>query len=84
MTQPARARLLPRDADIEHSLHLVAAPLLKVAGFGAKRLEILMVDDRSLKAFGVDRHHIFLHSGLIMKMDTKFSEENEYATMFIN
>ena len=32
--------------------------------------EILIVDDRSLNAFGVDRHHIFLHSGLIMKMDT--------------
>ena len=68
--QPARALSLLRDADLEHALRLVAASLLKMAGLGSKRLEILIVDDRSLNAFGVDRHHIFLHSGLIMKMNT--------------
>ena len=70
LTQPARALSLLRDADLEHALRLLVASLLKVAGLRAKRLEILIVDDRSLNAFGVDRHHIFLHSGLIMKMDT--------------
>ncbi|MEO0748781.1 MAG: M48 family metalloprotease [Pseudomonadota bacterium] len=70
VAQPARALSLLRDADLEHALRLVVASLLKVAGLRAKRLEILIVDDRSLNAFGVDRHHIFLHSGLIMKMDT--------------
>ena len=68
--QPARALSLLRDADLEHALRLLVASLLKVAGLRAKRLEILIVDDRSLNAFGVDRHHIFLHSDLIMKMDT--------------
>ena len=68
--QPARALSLLRGADLEHALRLVVASLLKVTGLRAKILEILMVDDRSLNAFAVDRHHIFLRSGLIMKMDT--------------
>ncbi|MEL6315754.1 MAG: M48 family metalloprotease [Pseudomonadota bacterium] len=70
LAQTARALSLLRDADLEHALRLVVASLLKVAGLRAKRLEILIVDDRSLNAFGVDRHHIFLRSGLIMKMNT--------------
>ena len=70
LTQPARALSLLRDADLEHALRLLVASLLKVAGLRAKRLEIPLVDDRSLNAFGVDRHHIFLHSGLIMKKNT--------------
>ncbi|MEL6121747.1 MAG: M48 family metalloprotease, partial [Pseudomonadota bacterium] len=70
LAQPARALSLLRDADLEHALRLVVASLLKVAGLRAKRLEILIVDDRSLNAFAVDRHHIFLHSGLIVKMNT--------------
>lgn len=68
--QPARALSLLRDADIEYALTRLAAPVLKSAGLGAQRMEILMVDARSLNAFVVDRRHIFLHSGLIMKMDT--------------
>ena len=68
--QPARALSLLRDADLEHALRLVAAPVLKTADLGAKRLEILMVDDPSRNAFAVDRHHIVLHAGLIMNMDS--------------
>ena len=70
VAQPARALSLLRDADLEHALRLVVTSLLKMAGLGAKRLEIPLVDDRSLNAFAVDRHHIFLHSGLIVKMNT--------------
>ncbi len=67
---PVRALSLLRDPDIEHALMRMAEPLLKVAGLGATQMQILMVDDRSLNAFVIDRRHIFLHSGLILKMQT--------------
>ncbi len=69
VTQPARALSLLRDPDIEYALKRIAEPVLQASGLGATRMDILMVDQRSLNAFVVDRGHIFLHSGLILKMD---------------
>jgi len=67
---PARALTLLRDPDIEYALKRLAEPVLKAAGLGSTRLEILLVDDRSLNAFVVDRNHIFIHSGLLLKMQS--------------
>lgn len=64
---PARAVGLLRDPDIEHALGELAKPVLQAAGLGSVR--ILVVDDRSLNAFVLDHKHIFIHSGLILKMD---------------
>ncbi len=69
VAQPARALTLLRDPDIEHALKELAAPILKSAGLSPARTDILVIDDTSLNAFVVDRSAIFLHSGLIMKMD---------------
>ncbi|GGO52350.1 Putative Zn-dependent protease, contains TPR repeats [Roseovarius pacificus] len=70
LSTPARALSLLRDPDIEYALKQLAAPLLKAAGLSPTRVDILVIDDRSLNAFVVDREHIFIHSGLLLKMKT--------------
>lgn len=64
---PAQAITLLRDADIEHALSELARPILQIAGLRPNQVKILLVDDPSFNAFIIDRHHIFLHSGLILK-----------------
>ncbi|MFU1476708.1 M48 family metalloprotease [Roseovarius sp. C7] len=70
MTAPARALTLLRDPDIEHALKQLATPVLKAAGLSPTRVKILVIDDRNLNAFVVDQDHIFIHSGLLLKMRT--------------
>jgi len=65
---PVRALTLLRDPDIEYALKQLAAPVLKAAGLSPSRMDILIIDDRSLNAFVVDRSAIFIHSGLLLKM----------------
>lgn len=68
---PARAGVsLLRDADIEYGLRKIAKPVLTAAGLNASQIKILLVDDSSLNAFVADTKHIFIHSGLIMKLDS--------------
>jgi len=69
-TAPARAATLLRDADIEHALKQLGAPVLRAAGLGPNQVRILLIDDSSLNAFIVDTQHIFIHSGLLTKLDT--------------
>ena len=66
----ARALSLLRDPDIEHALNQLADPVLRAAGLGPGRIDIMIIDDPSLNAFVVDPYHIFLHSGLILRMKT--------------
>ena len=68
VADPARALSLLRDPDIEYALDRLALPVLKAAGLGATRVDILIVDDRSLNAFVVDNNHVFINSGLLLKM----------------
>ncbi|PWE30457.1 peptidase M48 [Maritimibacter sp. 55A14] len=66
----AKAQSLLRDAEIEHALGMVAAPVLQSSGLGRGAVRFLVVGDRSLNAFVGDQQHIFLHSGLILKLDS--------------
>ena len=68
--RPAAALTLLRDADIEHGLTELAFPILRAAGLNGSRLRVLVVDDSSFNAFVVDHNTIFLHSGLIEKVDS--------------
>lgn len=69
MPLPARAGVsLLRDADMEYALRQLAAPVLSAAGLSSSQVKILVIDDGSLNAFVADSQHIFLHSGLIMKI----------------
>ncbi|MDU8911293.1 M48 family metalloprotease [Aestuariicoccus sp. MJ-SS9] len=67
---PLRATTLLRDADMEYSLTELAKPILRAAGLSPSQVRILVTDDSSLNAFIVDTQHIFIHSGLILKLDT--------------
>ncbi|EPX80402.1 M48 family metalloprotease [Salipiger mucosus] len=67
---PARAVTLLRDAGIEHALGQLAEPVLRAAGLNPGSVRILVVDDTSLNAFIVDTQHVFIHSGMIMKVDS--------------
>lgn len=64
---PARAVTLLRDPDIEHALRQMAAPVLRAAGLGGN-IRVLVVKDSRLNAFVVDSQHIFIHSGMLLKL----------------
>jgi predicted Zn-dependent protease len=67
---PARAAQLLRDADIEYALKQLGAPVLRAAGLSPNQVRILLIDDSTLNAFIVDTQHIFIHSGLLTKLET--------------
>lgn len=68
LAEPARALTLLRDPDIEHALRQLAAPVFKSAGLNVSETDILIIDDNTLNAFVVDRSAVFMHSGLLLKM----------------
>ncbi|MEZ5715438.1 MAG: M48 family metalloprotease [Paracoccaceae bacterium] len=70
LTLPARAATLLRDPDIEHALTELAKPMLTAAGLSPSQMQILVIDDRTLNAFVFDARHIFIHSGLIARLET--------------
>jgi len=70
VAQPAKAVTLIRDADIEHSLDQLAAPILRAAGLNPNNVRILIVNNRSLNAFVINGRAIFIHSGLIQQLET--------------
>lgn len=59
---------LLRDADIEHSLQQLAAPVLRASGLNPKRVRVLVVNQSTLNAFVIDQRTIFIHYGLILKV----------------
>ncbi|MGB7245035.1 MAG: M48 family metalloprotease [Sulfitobacter sp.] len=70
LATPVQAVGLLRDADLEHGLKQIAAPVLRAAGLSPSRVKILIVNDSTLNAFVVGNDAIFVHYGLINKMDT--------------
>lgn len=69
LAQPVAAIGILRDAGIEHGLRQLAAPILRAAGLSSGSVQILLVDDSSLNAFVVDHQHIFMTTGLLLKLD---------------
>jgi predicted Zn-dependent protease len=67
--QTASAQGLLRDADIEYGLKQLAAPILTAAGLSPSRVKMLIVNDSSLNAFVIGTDAIFVHYGLINKME---------------
>ncbi|MCX7565263.1 M48 family metalloprotease [Sulfitobacter sp. F26169L] len=65
---PVQAANLLRDADMEHALKQIAAPVLRAAGLNPNRVKVLVVDEGTLNAFVVSNDAIFVHYGLITKM----------------
>lgn len=68
LAKPAAAVSLIRDADIEHSLDQLAAPILRAAGLNPNNIRILVVNDSGLNAFVLNGRAIFIHSGLLQRL----------------
>ena len=67
---PTHAVNLIRDADIEHSLDQLAAPILRAAGLNPSNVRILVINDSGLNAFVISGRAIFIHSGLLRRVRT--------------
>lgn len=63
---PAQAGLI-RDTEIESELGQMIDPLLVAAGYTPGSVGIRVVLDDSFNAYVMDSHHIYVHSGLILK-----------------
>ncbi len=59
-----------RDPGIEHALNELARPMLNAAGLSPSRVKIFVVNSSRLNAFVVDANHIFIHSGLLLRLKT--------------
>ena len=59
---------LLRDPDIEHGLQKLANPILRAAGLNIGAVKVFIVNDMSLNAFVIDHNHIFIHAGLVLKL----------------
>lgn len=71
LTAPAVwAKGLLRDPDIEYALNRLAKPIYEAAGLSASRMKIVIVQDDRPNAFVADNQHIFLHSGLILRLES--------------
>lgn len=68
---PAQAQGLIRDAEIERTMKLVMRPIMNAAGVGGRRVDIFIINDRRMNAFVAGGSNIFVHTGLIARMDTK-------------
>lgn len=67
---PARAAMsLIRDAEIENTIHDLAAPLLRAADLDADALKIHLVKDHRLNAFVTHGMNLFLNTGLLMRAE---------------
>ncbi|MEL7098327.1 MAG: M48 family metalloprotease [Pseudomonadota bacterium] len=67
---PGGAVGLLRDADVEHGLKQLATPVLRAAGLSPARVKILVVDEATMNAFVVSNDAIFIHYGLINRLDS--------------
>ncbi|MEM1161847.1 MAG: M48 family metalloprotease [Pseudomonadota bacterium] len=72
LTTPSKsdARTLIRDAEIERTLKRMSAPIFRAAGLAPETVNIYMVRDRTLNAFVAGGRNIFLHTGLMMDLET--------------
>ncbi|MCY4243063.1 MAG: M48 family metalloprotease [Rhodobacter sp.] len=68
LAAPAHAITILRDPDIENALKQLSLPLIRAAGLSQDQITLLVVRDSSLNAFVFDSAHVFIHSGLILKM----------------
>jgi predicted Zn-dependent protease len=67
-TAPAARDIgLIRDAEIEHYLDELTAPILEAAGLGRNSVRIYIVQDQQLNAFVAGGMNLFINTGLLMR-----------------
>jgi len=58
-----------RDAEIENTIRVYAAPLFRAAGLESSEVRIFLVNDRRLNAFVAGGQKLFLNTGLLIQSD---------------
>ncbi|MEM8789549.1 MAG: M48 family metalloprotease [Pseudomonadota bacterium] len=66
----APAQSLIRDAEIERTLANLASPILQAGGLSTATVDLYIVNDRQLQAFVAGGNNIFMHTGLLQRLDT--------------
>jgi predicted Zn-dependent protease len=64
----ALAQSIIRDAEIERALRELAAPVFREAGL-PQSTRVIIINDGSMNAFVADARHVFLHSGLLLRLE---------------
>ncbi len=59
-----------RDAEIENTIRLYAAPVFRAAGLNPDDIAVHIVNDRSLNAFVAGGLNMFFHTGLLLRVET--------------
>lgn len=59
-----------RDAEIEKILRNYSDPLFKTGGLDPKAVKIYIINDPSLNAFVAGGQNVFMHTGMIMTLDS--------------
>ena len=68
--RPAMAQSLLRDAETENFLIEITRPIFLAAGLTPENVRIYLVHDNSINAFVVGGQNIFIHSGLLLEVET--------------
>lgn len=66
----ALAQGMIRDAGVEYGMRRIAAPVLTAAGLPTSRIQVLLINDQSMNAFVADGNHIFLHTGMLLRLSS--------------
>ena len=67
---PVSARGFIRDAEIESTLRRIAEPVLRAAGLSPSSIRIILINDPEMNAFVIGSDAIFIHSGMLMRLET--------------
>jgi predicted Zn-dependent protease len=67
---PAHAQSLIRDTEVERVLRNYLDPILVVAGLQPEAVHLYIVNDPSINAFVAEGQNMFIHTGLLMALDT--------------
>jgi predicted Zn-dependent protease len=59
-----------RDAEIERIMRKYSDPIFKAGGLDPKAVSIYLINDESLNAFVAAGQNMFMHTGMIMALDT--------------
>jgi predicted Zn-dependent protease len=70
---PAQAQGGPsliRDTEVERVVRVYLDPLLQASGLSPEAVRLFIVNDSSINAFVAEGQNMFIHTGLIMALDT--------------
>ncbi|WP_316016167.1 M48 family metalloprotease, partial [Roseobacter sp. HKCCA0434] len=66
----AQAQGLIRDAEIEATLETLLDPLVAAAGLPRGSVDVYIVNDREMNAFVTPGNNMFIHAGLVQRLDS--------------